>query len=47
MNAVLTMHLFFVLFSFQFHEAPTLVLKFLKQCVNVCFVSRVYRLGLC
>ena len=41
-NALLTMHLFFVLFSFPFHEAPTTFgLKIFKQYINVCFVSIV------
>ena len=42
-NVFLAMYLFFVLFSLQFHKAPTmLVLKICKQCINVCFVNRVY-----
>jgi len=42
-NVFLATYLFFVLFSLQFHKAPTmLVLKICKQCINICFVSRVY-----
>ena len=41
-NAFLTMHLFFMLFSLQFHEAPTmLVWNSFKQCINVRFMSIV------
>jgi len=35
------MHLFFVLFSFQFNKTPTSFRKFFKQCINVWFVNRV------
>jgi len=41
-NAFLTMHSFLVLFSFQFHEAPTMIgLKIFELWINVRFVSRV------
>jgi len=38
------MHSFSVLFSFKFHEGSTMVvLKMFKHCVNMHFVSIVYR----
>jgi len=41
-NAFLTMHSFFVLFSFQFHEAPIMIsLKIFELWINIRFVSRV------